>query len=112
LCSRNGEKPRKPDRRICTTIFRPVVAACMPPARPNALQPTRLPLQFRREVGHDFFEARIAAQRVPTRVELKEAVGERVWDTLYGSDLFDGRIFLAGPRVDLRQINGQGGPST
>src|SRR5205814_2460353 len=61
---------------------------------------------LRRERGDNLFKARIAAQRVPVRMELEKAIAQGVRDALQRRDLFDGAIFLTSPGVDLRQING------
>ena len=54
-----------------------------------------------------FSKRAIATQRVPVRVEFEKTIAEGVRDALHGRDLFDRAIFLTGPSVDLRQINGQ-----
>jgi hypothetical protein len=40
-------------------------------------------------------------------MQLEQAVAEPIWDALYCVDLFDRKIFLAGPGVDLREVNGK-----
>src|SRR6266480_2588558 len=39
-------------------------------------------------------------------MELEKAIAEGVRNALQRRDLFDGAIFLTGPGIDLRQING------
>ena len=43
-------------------------------------------------------------------MELEKAVAEIVRDALHCFDLFDRAVFLSGPSVDLRQVNGEGRP--
>ena len=40
-------------------------------------------------------------------MELEKAVAEVVRDALHRVDLFNGKVFLAHPGVDLRQVRGQ-----
>src|SRR5215471_17838056 len=63
---------------------------------------------FRRERSDNFLEAWIAAQRIPIRMELEKAIAKGGWNALHGGDLFNCEVILAGPRVDLCQINGEG----
>src|SRR4030095_11062019 len=63
-------------------------------------------LLLRCERGDNFLKTRIATQRVPVRVQFKNAIAKRVWDALHRCDLVDTPIFLTSPGVDLRQING------
>ena len=63
---------------------------------------------LRRERSDDFFEARIAAERVPEWERLERAVaGARRCPESglnYGVQLLDGEIFLARPRRDHGEI--------
>src|SRR6266480_622233 len=65
-------------------------------------------LLLRCERGDNFLKTRIATQRVPVRVQFKNAVAESARRALHRRDLFDRPIFLTSPGVDLRQINGSG----
>src|SRR3954471_19595917 len=73
------------------------------------MQAARLPPQslLRREGGDDFFEAWIAAQRIPPRHQFYFAIAE-INTTTGGTNgngkLFAGEIFLTNPRSNHRQI--------
>jgi hypothetical protein len=41
-------------------------------------------------------------------MKLETTVAEIIRDALYCGNLFDGEVFLTGPCVDLRQVNGTG----
>src|SRR5207245_8157020 len=58
----------------------------------------------RREIGHDLFEARIAAQSIPNRVETEFAVGWTGWDFHNNLELLNREVALASQCIDQRQI--------
>ena len=61
-------------------------------------------LVFRRERSDDFFEARIAPERIPVRMKLELAIAQVARQLQGGGDLFEGAILLAGPGVNDSQI--------
>ena len=58
---------------------------------------------LRREGSDDFFEARIAAQRVPIRHQFQFAIGGAAWISDGDGKLFAGEIFFTNPRSNHRQ---------
>src|SRR6266851_3483884 len=68
------------------------------------VQAARLPLQVMllgRERGDDFFEARVAAQRVPPWQQLQFAIAAAVWKVAGAGKLFAGEIVVASPGSDF-----------
>jgi hypothetical protein len=59
---------------------------------------------FRRERGDDFFEARIAPQRIPHRTQTQHAVAWARWDFRNCFELLDGQVAFATPRVGQCQV--------
>src|SRR6266403_1098725 len=86
-------------------------SAAMPRSFNNAQGTARSTLfrVFRRERGDDFFEARIAPQRVPDRHEFQLAIAEAARAADGYGKLFAGEIFVTNPRSDHRQIFDQVG---
>src|SRR5437588_4417644 len=68
------------------------------------VQPTRLPLQLRRERGHDSLEAWIAAERVPVGEQFQLAIAKSVWQSHCSFELLECQIFFANPRRDDREV--------
>src|SRR5207302_9010134 len=58
-----------------------------------------------RERGDDFFEARVASQPVPERLELEKTIAKQVGQALYLGDLVDGRVLVSYPGVDLGPVH-------
>ena len=58
---------------------------------------------FRRERGDDFFEARIAAQRIPRWIEAKFAVAGTSWNFCDDFQLLNRESGLTGPGIDQRE---------
>src|ERR1043166_1389150 len=56
----------------------------------------------RRERGEDFFEAQIAAERIPLRIKLQLAVHDAAGNLRGDFQLLERQIFLARPGVDHR----------
>src|SRR5713101_2454850 len=61
-------------------------------------------IPFRGEGSDNFFETRIAAQRIPKRQQFQFAVTEIAWPSDRDRELFAGKIFVANPCSDNRQI--------
>src|SRR6266436_6157677 len=61
--------------------------------------------RFRGEGGDDFFEARIAAQGVPPRVQFQLAIGELARTPDGDGKLFAGEIVIANPRSNSSQTH-------
>src|ERR1043166_579095 len=61
----------------------------------------------RRLGGDELFKTRVASQIIPLRVQLQNAVSEIARDILERGDLCNGQILLAGPGIDLRQVDGK-----
>src|SRR5262249_42193473 len=59
-----------------------------------------------REGCDDFFEARIAAERIERRIQTQYAVGWTAWDFRNYFELLDGQIAFASPRVDQCEVEG------
>src|SRR5712691_9892632 len=53
-----------------------------------------------REISDDFFETRVAAQRVPRGVKLEVAVAEAARNSQGRCDLLEREVFLAAPGID------------
>src|SRR5882724_897301 len=58
---------------------------------------------FRREGGDDFFEAWIAAERIPER-QFQVTIAKAAWTADDAGKLFAGEIFVTNPRSDHGQI--------
>src|SRR5438477_10318104 len=65
-------------------------------------------LGLRRECGYKFFEARVAAKRIPLRVELEFAVSDTSWNFRGNGELFERQIFHVGPGVNHREVGNVG----
>src|SRR6266403_4909985 len=76
----------------------PVAAISRPRSRHLLL------LLCRREGGNDFFEARIATQRVPEWQQLQFAVGDSARGPEGDGKLFAGEVFVANPGSDHREV--------
>src|SRR5262249_60577796 len=61
-------------------------------------------LPLRCEGGNDFFEARIAAKRVPKRNQFQLSITRRAGAADGGRKLFAGEIFVADPCSDHSEI--------
>src|SRR6267143_705246 len=59
---------------------------------------------FRSERGDDLLKARIAAQRIPKRQQFQLTIADRARRAGGDGELFAGKIFVANPRSDHRQI--------
>ena len=62
-------------------------------------------ISLRGERGNDFFEARVAAQRVPPRQQFQLAIAEQAWGADGDGKLFAGEIVVTNPRSDSSQTH-------
>src|SRR6478672_11066056 len=57
-----------------------------------------------REGGNDFFKPRIAAQRIPHRVQAQVAIAWTAWDSGDGFKLLKRQLTFARPRTDHGKV--------
>src|SRR5438128_11154468 len=62
---------------------------------------------LRRERSDDFFEARIAAQRIPPRHQFQITIADVAGRTDGDGKLFAGEIFFANPRCNQCEVSGE-----
>src|SRR3954454_8634335 len=99
---RKMEKPASRLARAATRRLRKQPRLCrrsVASARRRSCQTS-----LRREGSDDFFEARIAAKRVPVGTRLQFAIGNAGWKLDGFLQLFQRRVLIAAPSVNRRQI--------
>src|SRR5438552_6320029 len=61
-------------------------------------------LVFRRKGGHKFFEARVAAERIPVRIQAQLPIAQIDRSLECGFQLIDGAIVVSGPSIDESEV--------
>src|ERR1700693_121338 len=95
----SGQKPADRSQRTEAS------STTQPPQQLNFRPPLLL---FRRKRRHNFFEARVAAKRIPLRVELEFAVSDASWNFRRDGELFERQVLLASPGIDRGEIDDVG----